>query len=126
MIGLLSTCGPHMTLNQKLNEFNQRFAAELLPSFPKGIVAMEDDSGMLCFRGVIPNSGDSKHGTHVTVTLEDDVVAALALASPAEREDITQHLIDNLGASIRIQYHPDKIGKYALGIVGTMASVTGR
>jgi hypothetical protein len=116
-----------MTLHANLNEFNQRFADALLPSFPAGIVPMEDAYGMLCFRGVVPNSGDPKHvGTHVTVTLEADVVAALDSASPAEREDITQHLIESLGAALRIQYNPAKIGPYALDIVGTMESVRAR
>jgi hypothetical protein len=112
-----------MTLHSKLNEFNQRFAEALLPVFPKDVVAMEDAYGMLCFRGVVTKG---HVGTHVAVALENDVIAVLASASPAEREDITQHLIDCLGAALRIQYDPAKIGPYALDIVGTMESVRAR
>jgi hypothetical protein len=116
-----------MKLSADLNEFNRRFAEVLLPSFPAGIVPMEDAYGMLCFRGAVPNHDNPKHiGTHVAVTLEEDVIAALNIASPAEREDITRHLIESLGAAIRIQYDPNRIGLYALDIVGTMESVRAR
>jgi hypothetical protein len=75
----------------------------------------------------IPNSDVPNHvGTHVAVTLEDDVVIALASAPLAEREDITQHLIESLGAAIRTQYNPLKIRPYALDVTGTMESVRAR
>lgn len=116
-----------MTLTASLNEFNKRFADAILPFFSADIEAMEDGYGMLCFRGPIPVANNPAHvGTHVAVTLEKEVTEALAIATPAVREEITQHLIDNLGWQIRIQYDPAKIGPYALDIVGTMASVAAR
>jgi hypothetical protein len=116
-----------MTLTANLNEFNKRFADVMLRFFSPEVEAMEDAYGMLCFRGPVPVPNDPAHvGTHVAVTLEKEVVEALAIATPVEREEITQHLIDNLGGQIRIQYDPTKIGPYALDIVGTMASVAAR
>ncbi|KHA80273.1 hypothetical protein NC77_02440 [Janthinobacterium lividum] len=116
-----------MTLTTSLNEFNKRFADVMLPFFSVEIEAMEDAYGMLCFRGPIPVPNNPAHvGTHVAVTLEKEVAEALANATPVEREEITQHLIENLGWQIRIQYDPAKIGLYALDIVGTMESVAAR
>ncbi|MRV73567.1 hypothetical protein GJ700_17785 [Duganella sp. FT92W] len=116
-----------MNLTTNLNEFNKRFAEVMRPFFSAEIEAMEDAYGMLCFRGPIPIPNNPAHvGTHVAVTLEKEVIEALASATPAVREEITQHLIDNLGCQIRIQYDPARIGPYALDIVGTMESVPAR
>jgi hypothetical protein len=113
-----------MTLTANLNEFNQHFADVMLPFFSADIEAMEDAYGMLCLRSPIPIPNNLAHvGTHVAVTLKKAVTEALASTTPVVREEITQHLIDNLGWQIRIQYDPAKIGPYALDIVGTMASV---
>jgi hypothetical protein len=117
----------NMTLTTDLNEFNKRFADAMRSFFLPEIEPMEDAYGMLCFRGPIPVPNNAAHvGTHVAVTLEREVVEALANATPELREEITLHLIDSLSWKIKIQYDPAKIGPYALDIVGTMASVAAR
>lgn len=113
-----------MQLNENLSDFNRRFADELLPSFPANVKALQSEDGTLLFRGPIPLADDPNHiGTHVAVSLDTEVKAALAQASPAEREEITQNLINNLGTQVRFQYDPNKIGLFALDVVGNMAIV---
>lgn len=81
---------------------------------------MEVAYDMLCFRGAILIPNNPAHvRTHVAMTLEKAVTEALASLTPAVREGITQHLINNLGWQIRIHYDPAKIRPYALNIVGT-------
>ena len=114
-----------MRLDPVLSAFNQRFADELLSVFPKGVEVVQSD-GMLLFRGPIQlANGDTHVGTHVAVTLEMEVHLALDAATPSEREEMTQVLIDNLGGKIRAMYSPTKIGQFALDIVGTMRSIRG-
>lgn len=92
-----------MTLTTSLNEFNKCFVDVMLPFFSADIEAMEDAYGMLCFRGPIPVPNNLAHvGTHVAVTLEKEVAEPFANATSVEREEITQHLIENLGWQIRI------------------------
>lgn len=114
-----------MKFTENLNEFNRRFADEWLRVFPSEVEAVEADDGMLCFRG--PTPMNSTHiGTHVAVTLDKEVKAALRNASTLDRETMTNILIDSLGTSLHVQYDPNKIGQFALDIVGDMSILEGR
>jgi hypothetical protein len=119
--------GSYMKLTQDLNDFNKQFAEVLLPFFPNGIEAYQDEYDLLLFRGKIPNSNDPDHvGSHVVVKLEKDVKEALEKASPAERNEMTKNLISNLGTQIRAQYDQNNIGQFALKVVGNMRIISGK
>ncbi len=115
-----------MKLNSNLSDFNRRFADALLPAFPANVQALQSDDGTLLFRGPIPLAEDqTKIGTHVAVSLDKQVAATLGLATPSDREEMTEILINNLGGQVRYQYNPHKIGSYALDVVGTMSILRG-
>lgn len=110
-----------MKLNKNLNEFNQRLADDLLPSFPDGIKAVQSEDETLLFRGVCPNSDDPNHvGSHVAVDLTQEVKEAIKNSSPANNEEMIEDLISNLGTQVRATYNKDHIGRYALSITGGM------
>lgn len=115
-----------MKFRKDLGEFNLQFADALRATFAPEIKAVEDERGVLYFRGSIPIADDPLHiGAHVAVSLDPDVRAALDRAPPAERTEITENLIDSLGGQIRAQYNPNKHGEFALDFVGTMGMITG-
>lgn len=115
-----------MKFDANLNEFNRRFAEALLPTFPGNTKAVQSDDGTLLFRGPIPLANDQSHiGTHVAVSLDKEVSAALNAAVPTDREEMTEILINNLGSQVRTQYNPAKIGVIALDVVGTMRILGG-
>jgi hypothetical protein len=115
-----------MKLYANLSEFNRRFADALLSAFPADVQALQSDDGTLLFRGPIPLADDQTHiGTHVAVSLDKEVRAALSDASPADREEMIEILISNLGTQVRFQYDPSKIGPFALDVVGKMNILRG-
>ena len=110
-----------MKFHENLNDFNRLFAARWLSIFPEGVKAYEMDDGTLLFRGPVPIPSDLKHvGTHVAVSVEPDVAAALESASASEREEMHDRLIESLGGQVQVRYDPNNIGLYALDIVGKM------
>ena len=116
-----------MKLYANLSEFNRRFADALLPSFPASVQALQSDDGTLLFRGPIPIPDDPMHvGTHVAVSLDKDVWAALKEASPVDREEMIEILISSLGSQVQMQYAPGKFGPFALDFVGTVTILRGR
>ena len=115
-----------MKLDTDLNEFNRRFAEEMLPFFPDNVEACQSDDGTLLFRGPIPNSDDGAHvGTHVSVELAEDVKAALENAGPPDRKEMIENLISNLGGQIRARYDRSFVGQFALPIKGNIAILKG-
>ena len=116
-----------MKLYTNLSAFNRRFADVLLPSFPAGVHAFQSNDGTLLFRGQIQLPDDPAHiGTHVAVSLDKDVCAALSEASPVDREEMTEILIISLGGQVQAQYDPSKVGPFALDVVGTLNILRGR
>ena len=115
-----------MKLYTNLSDFNRRFADALLPTFSDGVQALLSDDGTLLFRGPIPFADDQTHiGTHVAVSLDNEVMVALSEASPADREEMTAILISNLGTQVRCKYNPSKVGTFALDVVGEMNIIRG-
>ena len=115
-----------MKFTTDLTEFNRRMAEALKPTFHAAIKPVQPEDGTLLFRGPVPIADDPNHvGTHVAVSLDKDVLAALEAATPSEREEMTENLISNLGTQVRVQYNSNKIGPYALDVVGTMRIVRG-
>lgn len=109
-----------------LNEFNRTLAEILRPTFDASVSPYQTADGALVFRGPIVGHRDPRHiGTHVHVSLEEDVVAALDSAEPSRRQDMIQDLVANLGTRVRMQYDPNNIGEYALSVVGTMRTLNG-
>lgn len=118
--------GKNMQLNENLSEFNRRFADALLPSFPANVRALQSEDGTLLFRGPIPVADNPMHiGCHVSVSLDEEVKVALNQASPVDREEMIQNLLNNLGTQVRFQYDPTKIGRVALDVVGNMGIIRG-
>lgn len=116
-----------MKLFANLSEFNRRFADALLPTFPAGVQAFQSEDDTLLFRGPIPLPDDPTHvGTHVAVSLDSDVKAALGEASPADRKEMTEILISSLGTQVQMQYDSTKFGPFALDVVGKMNILIGR
>jgi hypothetical protein len=116
-----------MKLYANLSEFNRRFADALLPVFPAGVQALQSEDGTLLFRGPIPTADDPNHvGTHVAVSLDSDVKAALSEALPADREEMTEILISSLGTQVQMQYDPSKFSPFALDVVGKINILRGR
>jgi hypothetical protein len=115
-----------LKLSKNLSEFNLRMAAELQGTFTPTVQPFETEDGTLVFRGPIDGHADPSHvGTHVAVSLDDEVHAAIQSATPEEREEIIQVFQSNLGTQVKCLYHPQKIGTYALNIVGTMKAIRG-
>lgn len=115
-----------MKLYANLSDFNRRFADALLPAFPANVQALQSDDGTLLFRGPIPRADDQTHlGTHVAVSLDTEVRAALSEASPVDREEMVDILISNLGTQVQFQYDPNKVGSSVLDIVGKMNILRG-
>lgn len=115
-----------MNLSEKLSDFNCRMVEEVNGTFARNVVPYQMDDGTLLFRGPIQGDVDPKYtGTHVAVSLEAAVHAALVDATLGECEEITQALLANLGTQVKLQYHPTTIGPYALAVVGTMRTVIG-
>lgn len=115
-----------MKLSKNLSEFNLRMVAELQDTFTSTVEPFETEDGTLVFRGPIDGHADPSHvGTHVAVSLDDEVHAAIQSATPEEREEIIQVFQSNLGTQVKCLYHPKKIGTYALDIVGTMKTLRG-
>ena len=115
-----------MKLYTNLSDFNRRFADALLPAFPANVQALQSDDGTLLFRGPIPLAvNQTQIGTHVAISLDKEVMAALSEASPSDREEMMEILISNLGTQTRCKYNPNKIGHYALDIVGKVDILRG-
>ena len=115
-----------MNLTKNLGEFNRRMAEELRGTFATNVEPFESEDGTLLFRGPIEGHKDPRHvGTHVAISLEKDVHVAFNNASPEEREEMTQIYLSNLGTQVKAQYNPNKIGPYALDVVGTMRVLQG-
>lgn len=49
----------------------------------------------------------------------------MELASIAQRKEMTQMLLSNLGTQVKCQYHPQKISQYAIDVIGTMKTISG-
>ena len=115
-----------MNLSKNLNDFNRRMVEELRGTFAANVTPFQTEDEMLVLRGPIEGHEDPKHiGTHVAVSLDQDVRHAMELASIAQREEMTQTLLSNLGTQVKYQYHPQKIGLYALDVIGTMKTING-
>lgn len=115
-----------LKLSKNLSEFNLRMATELRGTFTPTVQPFETEDGTLVFRGPIDGHTDPSHvGTHVAVSLDDEVHAAIQSTTPEEREEIIQVFLSNLGTQVKCLYHPQKIGKDALDIVGTMKTIRG-
>ena len=72
-----------MKFTTDLTEFNRRMAEALKPTFHAVIKPVQSEDGTLLFRGPVPIADDPNHvGTHVAVSLDKDVLAALEAASP--------------------------------------------
>jgi len=113
-----------MKLTENLSDFNRRMADELRSTFAFSVKPYQTEEGALVFRGPIAGHKDPKYvGTHATVSLEKEVVAALASAEPSRREEIIVNLLSNLGTQVKAQYGPNNVGSYALQVVGTMRTV---
>lgn len=109
-----------MNLSKTLNDFNRRMVEELRGTFAANVMPFQTEDEMLVFRGPIEGHDYPKHiGTHVAVSLDNEVRNAMELASIAQREEMTQTLLSNLGTQVKCQYHPQKIGQYALDVIGT-------
>lgn len=115
-----------MKLTDKLSEFNRRMADEVRSAFASSVRPYQTEDGGLVFRGPIAGHKDPDHvGTHVSVSLAKDVVAALNDAEPSRREEMIQDLLANLGTQVKMQYDPNNVGPYALQVTGTMRTMTG-
>ncbi len=112
-----------MKFDPKLTAFNRRVAMAVRDVFSDDITAEQSITGKLCFRG--PHPRDRTICTHVVVHLDDDVLAALRLAMPLQRETMISNLIENLAMQLRARYDPSKLGQSALRVVGTMEIVRG-
>ena len=116
-----------MKLTKELNEFNGQLAKDLLPYFPNGMEAYQDEFEELFFRGTIPGSSNPNHiGTHVAVELEQDVKDALDQASETDRKEMVRNLIANLGTQIKAKYDKDHVGQLALKVTRNMRILTGK
>lgn len=110
-----------MKFDKNLSDFNRLFAAEWMGVFPKGVDAFQSEDGTLLFRGPIAIPDYPTHiGTHVAVSLDQDVEKKLSEASPADLQTLTEILICSLGSSLQAQFDPNKNRQYALEIIGTM------
>lgn len=115
-----------MNLSEDLSDFNRRMAEELRGTFAANVRPYETEEGYLVFRGPIEGHSDPSHiGTHVAISLNAEVQRALAIASAAEREEMTRLFLSNIGTRAKCEYHPRRIGPYALDVVGTMRTLTG-
>ena len=115
-----------MNLSKTLNDFNRRMVEELRGTFAANVMPFQTEDEMLVLRGPIEGHEDPKHiGTHVAVWLDQEVRHAMELASIAQREEMTQKLLRNLGTQVKYQYHPQRIGQNALDVIGTMKTISG-
>ena len=115
-----------MNLTKNLNAFNRRMVAELQGTFVSNVEPFESEDGTLLFRGPVEGHENPDHiGTHVAISLDKDVRAALESASSEKREEITQIYLSNLGTQVKMQYNPKKIGAYALDVLGSMRVLQG-
>ena len=115
-----------MKFSANLSEFNRRMAEAVLQTFATDVRPVQSDDGTLLFRGPIrPGDDPTQLGTHVAVSLDKDVTVALDAASPEEREEMTEILINNLGTQVQSRYNASKLGPYELDIVGTMQILRG-
>ena len=114
-----------MNIHKDLSELNRRLAESLASSFEANVIPYESgDDGSLLFRGPITNVSDPKYiGTHVAVSIERDVHAALEAASEVDRKDLIDRLVDNLGTQVRVGYHPEQVVQFAMKVIGTMATI---
>lgn len=104
-----------MTLTEKLSDFNRRMADELRGTFAATVKPFQSEDGTLLYRGPIQGAKDPHHvGTHVAISLEGEVHAAMEVASPEEREELVGIFLSNLGTRVKMLYDPNKIGQYAL------------
>lgn len=109
-----------MKLYTELTPFNRQLADALLPSFPSDVQAMQSDDGTLLFRGAIRSAEKPDHvGTHVAVSLDNEVQLTLKRATVAKRQELEEILIINLGSRIRTEYNPANIGHFAFDFVAT-------
>lgn len=112
-----------MKFDPKLTAFNRRVAMAVRDVFSDDITAEQSITGKLCFRG--PHPQDRTICTHVVVHLGDDVLAALRLAMPLQRETMIRNLVANLATQVRAKYDPDDVGQTALRIAATMDILQG-
>ena len=114
-----------MKFSADLSKFNRRMAEALRQLFAADVHPVQSEDGTLSFRGPDSSGNDpTPVGTHVKISLDKEVIAALGVASPAEREEMTNILIDNLGTQVKTQYN-HKLGEYALHVVGTVTILRG-
>jgi hypothetical protein len=115
-----------MKLLHKLNDFNTRLAAALLPSFPAGATTAEDIDGTLLIRVTTPTVTDPNHiGTHVAIALESGVREKFEGADAALRDLMIQTMIDSLITQIQCTYDPKNVGPYAQDFIGKLATLKG-
>jgi hypothetical protein len=114
-----------MKLTENLSEFNRRMADELQSTFAPSIRPYQTEDGALVFRGPIAGRDPQHVGTHASISLEKDVLAALNDAAPSQRGEMTKNLLANLGTQVRAQYDPNNIGQVALEVKGTVAILKG-
>ena len=115
-----------MNFSKTLNDFNHRMVEELRGTFAANVTPFQTKDEELVFRGPIEGYEDQNHiGTHVAVSLENEVRHAMEIASIRQREEMTQTLLTNLGTQVKCQYHPQKVGQNALDVIGTMKTING-
>jgi hypothetical protein len=115
-----------MNLTPDLGEFNRRLVTALAGTFGALVEPMQSEDGTLLFRGPIPGESEPSHvGTHVAVSLEKEVKAALDAVASGERDEMMENLINNLSTQVKARYDPTNIGPFALEFVGTMRIVRG-
>lgn len=110
-----------MFLSTVLSDFNYELATALVSTFSDVVKPYQTKFGELVFRGPIPLPNDPNHiGTHVMISLENDVLAALDMEEPTRRKILESNLIGMLVSNVQIQYDPNNIGTYALEIKGSI------
>jgi hypothetical protein len=115
-----------MKLTENLSDFNRRMADELRSTFASSVKPYETEDRILVFRGPIAGNSDPDHvGTHVSISLDEPVVAALGGAESSRREEMIQNLISSLSTQVKVRYDPNNVGPDALSVTGTMQIVNG-
>lgn len=115
-----------MILTEKLSDFNRRMADELRDTFSASVRPFQSQDGTLLFRGPTQGLTGPHHvGTHVAVSLDGEVPAAMEVTSLEEREAMLDIFLSNLGTLVKTQYDPKKVGQRAVDIVGSMRTLHG-
>jgi hypothetical protein len=115
-----------MKLTENLSDFNRRLADDMRSTFAPSVKPYQSEDGTLLFRGPISGHKDPKHiGTHVAVSLDQEVIDALKKAEALEREEMIDNLLNSLSTQVKTLYSPNSIGLDTLEIVGTMPVAKG-